>query len=119
MPKQETYFEKVADGRLVTVIKSYDPAFAREAFEAMGDDALAFLETSLSSDGKIDEDVAVQPDEAGYPEMLWEGVLDGAREDWNTFSYFIVLTSDAPAYVSSDWPSAEAYANRLCDVVTT
>jgi hypothetical protein len=47
-------------------------------------------------------------------EALWQEVQDGAREEWNTFSYF---SEDAagrfqPLLVSADWPSAEAFAKQ-------
>ena len=40
----------------------------------------------------------------------------GAREDWNSFSYFVVQEKGEHSlrylFVSSDWPSAELYAKR-------
>jgi hypothetical protein len=70
----------------------------------MGTEALKFLEGSLDLAGESD------------PEALWEGIEDGAREDWNAFSYFIVsetvLGPTAPVFVSADWPSAEAFAKQ-------
>jgi hypothetical protein len=49
-----------------------------------------------------------------FAETLWLEVEDGAREDWNTFSYFVVMeqagSGSTPIYVSADWPSAEAFA---------
>jgi hypothetical protein len=119
MPKQETYFEKTLDSVRVAVIKSYDAKFAREAFDVMDDGALAFLGQSLVADGKLEAVDESSSSGAEYIEMLWEGVEEGAREEWNTVSYFVVLTGDLAVYVSSDWPSAEAYANRLTESVTS
>jgi hypothetical protein len=110
MPQQETYFEQQVGDKRIVVLKSYDAAFAREAFDHMSPEALSFLENSLDLDG------APSSASGEYADALWEGVQDGAREDWNRFSYFIVSeevgSRSAALYVSSDWPSAEAYAKR-------
>ena len=115
MPKQETYLRKTVDGLHVEVVKSYDVTFAREAFNMMNEQAMAFLSHSLVADGKVDLAEEPPADEDQLAEALWQGVEEGAREDWNKFSYFVVLTGTAPVYISSDWPSAEAYANRLTE----
>lgn len=49
MPGQTTFFDEIIGGTRVEVLKSYDEAFAREAFEQMDEDALAFLVRSLTS----------------------------------------------------------------------
>ena len=104
MSQEETYFDQQVGNKRVVVLKSYDKLFAREAFEQMMPEALEFLEgtLNLTSHGDV--------------EVLWEGIEDGAREDWNAFSYFIVSeTASGPAasiFVSSDWPSAEAFATQ-------
>jgi hypothetical protein len=57
-----------------------------------------------------------RPQDDGYTDALWDELQESAREDWNTFSYFIVSEEAAgrsvPLYVSAEWPSAEAFANK-------
>jgi hypothetical protein len=43
MPAQEVFMDAVVDGRKVQVVKTYEQAFAKEAFGEMSDDARAFL----------------------------------------------------------------------------
>ena len=49
-------------------------------------------------------------------------MISAAREDWKTFSYFVVTTGVSPAtqavYVSPDWPSAEEYVKSLAKALT-
>jgi hypothetical protein len=110
MPQQETFFEEQVQGKLVVVLKSYDKAFAREAFEQMKPDALQFLGKALG----MEESAA---DTTEDMESIWSEVEDGARESWNSFSYFVVSEKGTglaiPLFVSSDWPSAEAYAKLI------
>ncbi len=107
MPQQEMYFQQEVGGKRVQVLKSYDATFAREAFGQMNEDALRFLSRSLDVQDTSEDD----PD---FAEALWLEVEDGAREGWNTFSYFVVVEQEGsgstPIYVSADWPSAEAFA---------
>ena len=109
MPKQEIFFTERNGNTLVEVLKSYDTVFAREAFEEMDEDSLSFLGKSLDlpTDG-VAEEVG--------PEGLWEEVQEGARETWNTFSYFVVNKAvdgrSRNLFVSSDWPTAEAFAKH-------
>ncbi len=104
MPQQETFFNQQADGKHVMVLKSYDRQFAREAFDHMDVPALKFLQTRLDV-GEVEN-----------TEALWEGIEDGAREDWDSFSYFVVTeaTTGSPAtvFVSADWPTAGAFAQQ-------
>jgi hypothetical protein len=107
MPQQETFFEQEVGSKRFQVLKSYDASFAREAFERMDEDALRFLSRSLDVQGLSEDD----PD---FADALWVEVEGGAREDWNTFSYFVVIEQEGsgstPLFVSADWPSAEAFA---------
>lgn len=104
MPREETYFDQQIGGKHVVVLKSYDKAFAREAFELMTPEALNYLGNALEVGSDSD------------PDTLWEEIEDSAREDWNTFSFFIVSETVAkaasPLFVSSDWPTAEAFAKQ-------
>lgn len=120
MPKQETFLEEEANGRKLQVVKTYDPAFAREAFECMDDVALAFLRESLQLEAAYAPEDLPKVGDSDYNDVLWEEVEDGAREDWNKFSYFVVMTGQggdlSPVYVSSDWPSARDFSKQLTEV---
>ncbi len=111
MPSQEVFLKLESDSQRIEVIKTYDSAFAKEAFEEMHEDAKAVLGQSLIEDGMLESD--------GMPfndDDLWQGIEDGAREDWNSFSYFVVREGNPPQrglFVSSNWPAAERFA-KLC-----
>jgi hypothetical protein len=109
MPTQEIFFAEKAGGREIVVMKTYDSHFAREAFDQMGEDAKAALAQTL-----LDEGANLEADSGD--EDLWQAIEEGAREDWNSFSYFVVQEkgNDSPHYVfvSSDWPTAERFAKR-------
>jgi hypothetical protein len=114
MPQQEMFFERQVGDKRIVVLKSYDRAFAREAFDQMQPEALRFLGRFLELDSDKSVDDASSDDD--HIEALWQEVQDGAREEWNTFSYFIVTEETAgrslPLFVSPDWPSAEAFAKQ-------
>ncbi len=44
-------------------------------------------------------------------------MVDDAREDWKTFSYFVVTKSNGRSteelFVSGDWPTAGAYVKLM------
>lgn len=109
MPTQEVFFDERANGREIQVIKTYDSHFAREAFDQISDEAKASLIQTL-----LDEGAPLEVDSGD--EGLWQAIEEGAREDWNSFSYFVVQekSNDAQHYVfvSSDWPTAERFAKR-------
>ncbi len=113
MPQQETYYEQTSGGRTIAVVKSYDRDFAREAFDEMDSSALAFLRTSMS----VEASDHVASSEMESSDALWEEIEEGSREDWNSFSYFIVTETLTGAsrslFVSADWPTAEAFAKTL------
>jgi hypothetical protein len=113
MPQQEVYLDEKIGDKQIQVLKSYDVSFAREAFAAMDEEALKFLSLRLEL-----EDLPA-PDSPDFAEMIWQELEDGAREDWNTFSYFIVTKSGpavaSPVFVSPDWPTAEAFARTLAN----
>lgn len=119
MPKQETFFEQQSGDRLIEVVKSYDQAYAREAFQNMDDAALQRLWVSLKPEEVYDP--------AGLPALgnpndtdgeaeafLWDELLEQAREDGSTVSFFLVNETvgarSSSLFVSPDWPSAEAFA---------
>jgi hypothetical protein len=116
VPQQETFFEQITGNTRVQVLKSYDAAYAREAFTLMDAEALTFLSHSLQAQGADSTDLP-SPDDSRFAESLWQEVEDGAREEWNSFSYFIVTENrgaeTVPRFVSPDWPTAEAFAKTL------
>lgn len=109
MPNQEVFFSQEFGGKKIEVVKTYDSHFAREAFEDMDEDAKESLGQSLVADGALDSANVPLADED-----LWHAVEEGAREDWNSFSYFVVREGNPPTarslFVSSDWPTAERFA---------
>jgi hypothetical protein len=93
MPEQEIFFSESLNGKHVQVIKTYDSQLAREAFEQMDDNSKSVLKQTLLTEGVFDFG---KPEET-TDDDLWQGVEDGAREDWNSFSYFIVLEKSREA----------------------
>lgn len=117
MPQQEIFFGQEVEHGRIEVLKTYDRAFAQEAFEHMDEAALRFLHKSLNLSVEYESAEKVELHNQEFLDLLWEEIEDGAREDWNKFSYFVVVktmeTVSSPVYVSSDWPSAEAFAGQL------
>jgi hypothetical protein len=114
MPQQEMFFEQVAGDRRVEVLKTYDRSYAREAFGDMDDAAQAFLWNTLGINEASDATDVPSREDAGSEDFLWEELLEAAREDGNSLSFFVVSEANGPRsrslYVSPDWPSAEAFA---------
>ena len=114
MPVQEVFFEQEQNGHRVEVIKTYDAAFAREAFAEMDDPALDFLVKALDLAGSYDRAEIPERSSSEFADFLWEELQDSAREEGNVRSFFVVqeALSGTPQslYVSPDWPSAEAFA---------
>lgn len=115
MPRETSFLEQTVGNTRIEVLKSYDKAFAREAFDQMDEDALEFLAQSLHLDS-LETDSGLSPEDPDYADSIWEELADGAREDWNSFSYFIVAEKSgdktSQLFVSADWPSAEAFAKK-------
>jgi hypothetical protein len=115
MPQQEWFFDKEQNGHSVQVIKSYDAGFAKDAFRAM-DSVLAFLGRSFDLQNKYKASGPPQSSDPNYADLLWDEMEKEAREDWKTFSYFVVLSDKTPLFVSPDWPTAEPFVqNTLCE----
>ena len=121
MPSQEVFLHEESGERVVEVLKTYDPGYAREVFDEMDDDAQNILWNSLDIEQTYDTTdlpSATDPDRADF---LWDELLDAAREDVrldpNLRSFFVVneIRSAKPQslYVSADWPSAESFAKNL------
>lgn len=121
MPKQEVYFEQQAGSKRVEVLKSYDQAYAHEAFRNMDQGALQRLWDVLKPEDTYeaaDLPRLNQPgDVTGKAEsFLWDELLEQAREQGSLLSFFVVNEADGPhlrnLYVSPDWPSAEVFAKE-------
>ncbi len=114
MPQQEVFFEQSVGERRIEVLKTYDPSFAREAFDRMGGDAQTLLWNSLGISETYDAGDAPSLSDLDASDFLWDELLDGAREDGTLLSFFVVNeargSSSETLYVSPDWPSAEAFA---------
>lgn len=122
MPQQELFFREEAAGCVIEVLKTYDPAYAREVFEEMDDEAQSMLWNSLEIEHNYDSTDLPSPTDPNRPDFLWDELMDSAREDVrldsNLRSFFVVneIRGKSPQslYVSPDWPSAERFArNRL------
>ena len=117
MPGQEVFFEKKIGDRRVEVLKTYDAAYAREAFNEMDEVARAFLWKTLQIDeNNAQDDVPSIQSEEGVS-LLWETLLEESREDGNLLSFFLVNEAigslSKSLYVSPDWPSAEIYSQII------
>jgi len=112
MPQQEIFYQHTAGNWRVEVIKTYDRAYARDAFDAMDPAARGHLWNALRIEMNHEPEDIPARDTPDGEDFLWEELLDSAREDGNQLSFFIVNDSEAPRslYVSPDWPSAEDFA---------
>ena len=121
MPQQEVFFEQTTGDRHIQVLKTYDPAYAREVFDEMDDDAQTLLWNALEIETTFDVADLPAPGDPGRADLLWDELLDAAREDVgldpNLRSFFVVneirTAKPQSLYVSPDWPSAENFAKRL------
>ena len=118
MPKQEVFFEQQVGERRIEVLKSYDQAYAHEAFKNMDEEALQQLWITLKPEEIYDPaglPALSDPDGEGEA-FLWEEMLEQAREDGPLLSFFIVNEMkgrlNENLFVSPDWPSAEAFAKH-------
>jgi hypothetical protein len=113
MPRQETFLTVKNGDETVEVLKTYDEAFAREAFRNMDDEALAHLAASLKPESIYEVKDIPSPEDDSYEDFIWDVMADDAREDWKAFSYFVVIKSNGRKteylFVAGDWPTAQAY----------
>ena len=102
----------------VEVIKTFDPSYAREVFDAMDDSAKAALFNALEIGRKHVPENIPNPARPEYDHFLWEELaedsLEDARQYPKQYSFFVVSVSrngkSEDRYVSADWPSAETFA---------
>ena len=118
MPKQEIFFEQAVAGVRIEVLKSYDQAYAREAFKDMDGEALQRLWNVLKPEEIYEAaDLPALNDPNGEGEsFLWDELLEQAREEGLVCSFFVVNKTvgsrSESLYVSPDWPSAEDFAKQ-------
>jgi hypothetical protein len=114
MPQQTIFLEEQVGDSRVSVVKTYDSTLAREAFDGMDDDALLQLVKTMQSDGEYDASSVKELRENA--DSIWDDLQTNAREDWNSFSYFIVEErskgQSSFLFVAPDWPSAETFAKQ-------
>ena len=113
MPRQETFLSVKNGDETIEVLKTFDQHFAKEAFRNMDDSALAHLASSLNLESPNEPSGIPKPTNDGNEDIIWDVIVDEARDDWNSFSYFIVTKSrrseTQELIVSGDWPTAKAY----------
>jgi hypothetical protein len=116
MPAQEVFFDRTIGDQRFQILKTYDTAFAREAFAEMNPAALDHLATSLAVESGLDIEGAPGSSQE-YVDILWDRLVESAREDGQKCSFFVVSRSSKTRrsflYVSGDWPSAEGFVRRL------
>jgi hypothetical protein len=121
MPQQEVFFEERVGDRLIVVLKTYDPSYAREVFDNVDDSAMRSLAAALEIEKNYEPDDIPASDGPEYEDFLWEELseasLEDARQYPRLFSFFVVTETRAgkaeDIYISADWPSAEAFAKSL------
>jgi hypothetical protein len=121
MPEEKVVFEQSTGDRRIQVLKTYDPAYAREVFDEMGEDAQAILWKSLDVDQIYHAADLPAPTDPGRTDFLWDELMNSAREDVrlnpNLRAFFVVTeihgAEPQRLYVSADWPSAGGFAKNL------
>jgi hypothetical protein len=118
MPKQELFLQLKRSDYAVSVFKTYDGGFAREAFDSMDQTALDDLARSLRLEENFEPSDIPATDAIEYNDFLWEALVDSASEDGHLRSYFVVETQTPTlgqqlVFVAGDWPSAEAFAKSI------
>jgi hypothetical protein len=113
MPQQTVFLQEEIGDKSITVLKTYDQQFAREVFDDMDDTARAELVTALHLENDYEVDGLTFDGD-----VIWEELVDQAREDYRLFSFFVVIEAtgakSGSLFVSPDWPSAERFAkNRI------
>jgi hypothetical protein len=120
MREQEVFFDQQLSGKRIVILKTYDRALAHEAFDQLTSDAYQALAKSLDLNASFDPADIPSPSDSGFPDFLWGAVEEVAREDWDSFSYFIVQQIEdrrtLPLFVCPDWPRAEAYTKTMLTV---
>lgn len=124
MPAEEVFLKLEHSGTEIRVVKTYDAAFAREVFQGMDSTGLRVLEDSLALKDNYDAADIPAGDSPDYLDFIWEELLDGAREDGQARSFFVVLVRSHEAderalFVSGDWPTAQHFAKRSIESAPT
>lgn len=114
------FFEQHAGDRLIAVVKTYDPSYAREVYSKVDDEAKQCLTAALEIEENYDQEDIPDPNGQDYDGFLWEALSEASQEDVRQSprlnSFFVVTETKAGGaediYVSADWPSAEAFAKK-------
>lgn len=115
---QETFLEKPTDKGRILVVKTYDENLARVAFEDLDEPAIMQVAEALRLDEQFEAQDIPSPSSADFHGFVWETLADEAREEGQIKSFFVVYrelegSPSKSLYVSPDWPSAEAFTQRL------
>ena len=118
MPAQETFLELQRGARRIRVVKTYDTTYARSVFHDVDQASLRLLAASLNVAGAYDPSDIPAEDSPDYSDFIWEELLDGAREDGQIRSFFLVTVEqqgkdEKIPFIAADWPTAEAYAKSF------
>ena len=118
MRVQETFLERPSGKGRILVIKTYDENLAREAFEDLDESAVAQVAAALRLEEQFEAQDIPSPASADFHGFVWETLADEAREEGQIKSFFVVYrelegSPSKSLYVSPDWPSAEAFTQRL------
>ncbi|HEX4028938.1 MAG TPA: hypothetical protein VHX20_01165 [Terracidiphilus sp.] len=120
MPQQETFLIEEANDVVVEVLKTYDPAYAREVFDNVDDEAQKCLAAALEIEKNYAPEDVPNPNGPDYAEFLREELseasLEDVRQSPKVYSFFVVTETKAgkpkDVYVSADWPSAQEFAKK-------
>ena len=117
MLAQETFLERRRGANVIAVVKTYDQKYAREAFQDLNEAALGTLAHSLKLEDLYEREDIPSTDNENYRDFLWDTLLEESREDGSVLSFFVVYrevdSTRENLLVTSDWPTAEAFASRL------
>lgn len=80
--------------------------------------ARRLLDDSLSPKENFDATDIPPVDSLDGEEFIWEQLLDGANEDGQLKSFFVVTLNSNKVrekllFVSGDWPTAELFAKKI------
>ena len=92
MPRNELFLKVQIGGRKIKVTKTYDPIYAREVFDIMGESSQGRLWQSLGIEDSYDPEEIPAPASPDRSDFLWEELSDAAHEDGNLRSFFVVTS---------------------------
>jgi hypothetical protein len=117
MTAQERFLTVKNGDETVETLKTYEQEFARAAFGNMDAEVSAYLASSLKP-GFVYQECDI-PTSGGdsCKDFIWDVLVDEARKDSNTCSYFVVTKSNGlkaeRLFLSGDWLIARAYIKLM------